>query len=150
MTHLDLEKYIFDHIPIVKKNHFAIRTDSDLRVSVHGKLQEHYNHRNTAFGGSLGTTLTVAAWGYVRLLMEKLGLESVIVIQKQEIDFLKPVKKDFKAVSEEPDAENLSRFSDALNRFGKARLLVKAAVFQEEETEKLAIFQGEFVVVRKK
>jgi thioesterase domain-containing protein len=49
------------------------------------------NHQQTAFAGSLNALCTIAGWGYVFLLLKKLGRSGNIVIHRSQIKYLEPV-----------------------------------------------------------
>jgi thioesterase domain-containing protein len=148
MQTTDLEEYIYEHIPIVKTNNFKIQVLEENTIQVKGSYKEHINHRNSVFGGSLGTALTLSAWGYVRQLMEANNIKkSIIVIKKQEVEYPKPVTKDFISLSRPIDQDALNKALAMLRKFNKCRLYIEAYVTHENETEILTTFKGEFVVV---
>ncbi len=158
----DIETYIYEHIPIVKANGFSISDDDTPYARVGGKLIDHVNHRNSAFGGSLSTALILAAWATVRNLIREAGYpHGVIVIQTQTIKFLDPVLSDFTARVAEISPRTLARFTAMLAKFGKARLEIEAGIYPETPqndergtevkvgNKALATFCGDFVVVLK-
>lgn len=145
---MDLQQYVYEHIPIIKTNNFKIEVKDKNIVCVKGSYQEHINHRESVFGGSLSTALTLSAWGYVRLLMEDKNLaKAIIVIKRQEVEYLKPVTKDFVSYSKPVEPEALTKFFTTLTKFKKARLNIEAYVTHAEDGDILTNFQGEFVVV---
>lgn len=54
-------------------------------------LNPNRNHQQTAFAGSLNALCTIAGWGYVFLLLRKLGRQGNIVIHRSNIKYLQPV-----------------------------------------------------------
>src|SRR3954453_23349947 len=54
-------------------------------------LNPNRNHQQTAFAGSLNALCTIAGWGYVFLLLRKLGRGGNIVIHRSQIKYLEPV-----------------------------------------------------------
>ena len=145
---MDLQKYVYEHIPIIKTNNFKIEVKDKVIVCVKGLYQEHINHRESVFGGSLSTALTLSAWGYIRLLMENKGLaKAIIVVKRQEVEYLKPVTRDFVSYSRPVAAEDLAKFFTMLKKFKKGRLHIEAYVTHENDPAVLTRFKGEFVVV---
>ncbi len=143
----DLQRYIAEHIPIVARNGFRIDAGPE-GPSVLGTYRDHINHRNSVFGGSLSNALILASWAAVRTLVVNRGLTgATVVIQSQTVDFLKPVVRDFRARASALGERETTRFFALLDRFGKGRLIVDAVVTHQDDSEELARFRGEFVVV---
>jgi thioesterase domain-containing protein len=147
MTAHELQEYVESHIPIVKANGFTVLEVRPDRVSVGGRLADHVNHRDSVFGGSLSSALILAAWGRVRQWTETFDPAAVIVIAEQRVRFGLPVLADFEAFSRPLAPEVLTRARILLNRFGKARFAVEAAVVHRGGSDVRAEFSGDFVVV---
>jgi len=146
----DIQDYIFSHIPIVKTNGFEIQAQQGNKILVFGKLKDHINHRNSVFGGSISTALTLAAWAGVRSLIPQHQRSStVVVIQSQKVEFTKPVLADFLAENETISEQKVARLFSNLDRFGKARITVKAHLVHTGESDFRAHFVGDFVIVRR-
>ena len=146
----DVQAYIYEHIPVVEKNAFAIETGDTPYVAVKARLADHFNHRNTAFGGSLSTALILCSWASVRAILKARGIDDgTIVIQSQIVSFDKPVTEDFTARATPLTDDRLNRFISMLEKFGKSRLKVEANVTQSGDDASRAKFVGEFVVLRK-
>lgn len=150
MNAQELQRYIYDHIPIIAANHFMIERITTDQVFVRGSYREHINHRDSVFGGSISTIMTLAAWSRVRLIMEDIDPGAVIVIQNSHVDFLAPVLADFTAVNRVLDGDELSRLRASLERFGKGRVSVSVDVRDDNSETVLAQFRGDFVIVIKK
>lgn len=158
MNARELETYLYEHIPVVKRNNFTVESADDTGVVVAGAFEEHVNHRNSVFGGSISTAATLAAWSLVRIIMERIEPGAVIVVQRQSVIFKKPMVKDFAAVSRSPGQASISRFESVYRKFGRARLSVEVDVLHAGDlktgagggAEVLAEYTGEFVVVRGK
>jgi len=148
MTREQLQVYVDEHIPIVKANGFTIAEARPDRVVVAGRLADHVNHRNSAFGGSLSTALILAAWARVRQWTDSFDPAAVIVIAEQQVTFGQPVLADFLASSLPLADETLARAWTMLGRFGKARFTVEAVVTHATDSEVRAQFSGVFVVVK--
>jgi len=147
----DLQKYIYEHIPIVQKNLLEIKKDDSGSVYIRGFYKDHINHRNSVFGGSISTALILSAWANVRDLLLSRGIANgIIVIQSEEIKFLQLVNKDFIARIQPIHDEKKHKFIGMLNKFGKSRIKIEAILTHENETEPLAHFFGDFVVVLNK
>ena len=151
MENEDLQKYIYEHIPIVQKNLLEIKKTDSGSIFIRGFYKDHINHRNSVFGGSISTALILAAWANVRDLLLSQGITNgIIVIQSEEIKFLQPVNRDFIARIQSVSEDKKHKFSAMLNKFGKSRIKIEAVLTHENEQETLAHFLGDFVVVLNK
>jgi thioesterase domain-containing protein len=134
MNARELQDYIYDHIPVVGVNQLEIEgIDGDV-VSVRGRYDLHINHRNSVFGGSIGTATTLASWAQMRMFMEHEGLadRAVIVVQRHSVDFLLPVLTDFTARGQTIAPDDKERFMSILHRHKRAKLEVSAELRDEK------------------
>ena len=149
MTKDELQDYVYRHIPIVRLNKLVIRGIDNHSVSVEGRFADHVNHRDSVFGGTISTAMTVAAWAQVELLMNDIEPGADVVVQRQTVEFVLPVLEDFIATSCEPDADAVGTFTDSYRSHGRAKLTVNAELRCAGDTEPRALFSGQFVVRRR-
>lgn len=129
MIDSELQQYIYEHIPIVKTSKFLIHRERSGLIFVTADLHTHYNHQMTAFGGSLSTALTLAAWANVRDIALSTGRKDlVVVIQSQQIRFSRPVSGDFSAHILPIAAGERDRFTQMLMKSGKAGLSIEGEI----------------------
>lgn len=148
MEAAQLQTYIEEHLPVVARNGFTIADCQDHLVTVIGNYHDHVNHVQTVFGGSISMALTVAAWAHVRSLMDSVAHQVAIVVRRQQVDFDRPVKTDFRAVTLPHPAGDVETFQQRFSQKGKARLTVRAALY-DDHNEPCATFEGQFVVLQK-
>lgn len=143
-----IEKYILEHIPISKALGIRLEFGKNNEVIVAAPFANNINHKKTVFGGSLHAVATLACWGFAyKNLIDLLG-SIEIVISHSEINYLLPVKSNFKAICEAPDEAVWKKFCFILDKKGKARIQLKAKIFQEND---LAVnYVGTFVVLKTK
>lgn len=121
---MELEAYLYEHIPIsAAMGVRVLETDPEIRL--HALLEANVNHRGTAFGGSLASVATLAAWSALRV---RLGDSARLVITHQTTEYLKAVEGDFLAIARLPEGEALERFLTAYHRRGRARIDVEARI----------------------
>jgi thioesterase domain-containing protein len=149
MDYLELQEYIYSHIPIVKDMEFELGEIVNDNITVIGKFNKHINHRNSVFGGSINSIMTLAGWAKVKIMMDKISEGAVIVIKSCTTDFIKPVLDDFEAVTESTTDEEYAKFLRIYERKGRARIDIRVNLYEKGKKERLATFIGEFVVVRK-
>ena len=66
--------------------------DGHLRLSA--PLAANVNDKGCAFGGSLVSLMTIAAWGLVSLELAQAGIEADIYVADSRVRYLKPVYED--------------------------------------------------------
>ena len=147
---VDLESYICNNIPIFGVSKFAIMENNCGTVSVSGRYADHYNHKKTVFGGSISTSLMISAWCQAMVIVRdrfsvSLGDAAGFVVKHQEVDYLKPVEKDFVSTSILPSFDVEKTFFDGLIKHGKNSLVIEAVLLQAGDARVKAHFRGEFV-----
>lgn len=124
----EITAYLHAHIPITRSlGASAVGYDgATLRLSA--PLAPNLNHAGTAFGGSLSALAVLAGWGLVHLNLRERGVPSRLVVQRSTLEFLAPVDGDFTATAALPSPEAWERFLATLDRHGRARVTVPAAI----------------------
>lgn len=149
MNKYELQNYIVKNIPIVKEMGFIIEDIGDNQVIVSGEYKKHINHTNSVFGGSISSVMTLAGWGRVRILIEDIDKNAVILIKSNSTDFIKPVVEDYIVITESLLEKDIEKFKKIYNKFGKGRIMVNAVLKHRNSNEILAEFIGEFVAIKK-
>ena len=120
--------------------------DGHLRLSA--PLAANVNDKGCAFGGSMVSLMTIAAWGLVSLVLADAGASAEVYVADSQVRYLKPVFQDIEVEAKFDDdgdrltlAETLSRQGRAGARLRVRTLLVDGAV--------AATFSGRFVAIGK-
>jgi thioesterase domain-containing protein len=139
----DIEHYLHEHIPLSGAMGVRVVSASLQTVRLGAPLAPNINHRATVFGGSASALAILAAWTllYVRLKAE--GISARLVIQRNSMDYEKPMADDFTAEARSPDDAVWEKFSKTLQRKGRARIEVMS--WLECRGEKTGELHGEFV-----
>lgn len=145
MTKEELYKKLTKDIPLTQHLGFDIVTATPSQVHLHARLDKNINHKGTAFGGSIYTLSVLAAYSlvYLGLDQEKIQTNN-IVIQKGEIQYLKPVTGDFDIICDFNDTQAYQKFFYCLERWKKVREIMKVEV--KCQGELCARLDGVFVV----
>jgi thioesterase domain-containing protein len=146
MTGAELEAYLRTRIPLSGAMQVHVRSIEEDALRLAAPLAPNINHRETVFGGSAAAVAMLAAWGllYVRLARE--SEPARLVIQRCEMEFLRPIESDFDAVSRIDRGADWIRFLDTLRRRGRARVTVR--VLLDCDGVRVGEFVGEFVALR--
>jgi thioesterase domain-containing protein len=140
------QDYLYNHIPITR--HLQVHVDSydghSIRLSA--PLAANINHRDTVFGGSLATVAILTGWTIIHLALLEEKIESRLVIQKSEMEFLEPALTDFYAECTLP-TDGWLFFLKMLQQKGKARITLHTTLFSNSVL--VGEHDGIYVAVRK-
>jgi thioesterase domain-containing protein len=137
-------------IPLAKAMGVGVEVSDDRALVLTAPKEQNKNSLNTAFGGSLVALATLAGYGVVWELMkdEKKTDKPVwhIVVKESRAAYRRPVIGDLRAICERPAQAAIAEFKEALARYGKAKLKLRASII---ENGSVAVdVQAAFVVSR--
>lgn len=140
-----LEKYVHEHIPLSKAMGVQVVAIGGGSVTLRAPLEPNINHRDTVFGGSASALAILAAWSLLHTRLVKEGMNTRLVIQRNTMEYTRPIPGEFAATATLPEQGEWDRFLRTLERRGRARLQVEAVV--EGESGPAAKLTGEFVAM---
>ncbi len=134
------ELFLHEMIPLAKAMGVGVELSDDRALTLTAPKEQNKNSLNTAFGGSLVSIATLAGYGVVWELMrtdkkspdEKTSWH--IVVKESRAAYRKPVIGDLRAICERPAQAAISEFKEALARYGKAKLKLRARVVENGTT----------------
>lgn len=131
MTPHELQTYLHTHIPLSAAMQVEVRKATPECVELHAPLAPNVNHRGTAFGGSIATLATLAGWSLLRVRLD--GMKSLphLVIQRNTMEFLRPIPGEFSARVRFPADADWPGFQAKLAERGKARLPLQVEVLSD-------------------
>jgi thioesterase domain-containing protein len=144
------ELFLHEMIPLAKAMDVGVEVSDEQRLILTAPKEPNRNSLNTAFGGSLVSLATLAGYGVVWELMreDKDGVKPKwhIVVKESRAAYRRPVIGDLRAICERPAQAAIAEFKEALSRYGKAKLKLKASII---ENGSVAVdVQAAFVVTR--
>lgn len=142
---LALQRYLHERIVQSKSMGVAVAEVSPARVVLTAPLAPNLNVHGTVFGGSASSVAMLAAWSLLYTLLKTHDIPAELVIHSSHVEFRAPIKGEFRAVAQAPDAEAWSSFEHTLARKGRAR--IKIAVDVEFAGSTAAHLEGMFVAV---
>lgn len=98
------------------------------RLRLHAPLASNINDKGCAFGGSLGSLMTLAGWGLIVLWLAEAGLEADVFVADSETRYRAPLYADLETTAELAEGESREDFLSTLRRRGRARIAVRAVV----------------------
>lgn len=142
---VSFQKRLNTEIPLSTALQIEVKRVEELGVELTAPLAPNINHKGSAFGGSANSVAVAACWSLITGFVE---LEQIpcdfIVIADSQMDYIKPIKSDFRAIAEwESDAER-EKFVQTLRRKGRARAHLMARLSTPEDGI-CAEFHGRFV-----
>jgi thioesterase domain-containing protein len=145
MTHHQLERYLYKHIPLSAAMQVSVQKMTAKSLTLHAPLVPNINHQQTVFGGSASTLAILSAWSLLHTRLAEEGIASQLVIQRNEMAYLKPMTEDFTATAALVDEQDWARFLKMLRRKGKARIRVAAVLYSGQLLA--GKFSGEYVAL---
>jgi thioesterase domain-containing protein len=140
---IELEQYLHAQIPLSKAMALSVLSVSEDAVVLRAPLAPNINHSDAVFGGSAAALATLAAWSLPFVRLRAAGRANRLVIQRNTMEYLRPMTGEFAARSAFADPDAWPRFIRTLTRKGLARIAVTAELeFAGEVTGR---FSGEFV-----
>ncbi len=91
-------------------------------------LARHVNDKGCAFGGSLVSLMTLAAWGVATLRLEQAGIEAEVFVADSEVRYRAPLFDDLLAEAWLADDGDWTNFLAALGARGRAGIRLAACV----------------------
>ena len=140
-----IRAYLYEHIPLSKAMEVEIVKVTQELVILAAPIKPNINHRSTVFGGSASALAILSAWTLVNFRLQGEGIFSRLVIQKNSINYDKPIVDDFEAVCTLNEPEIWTRFVKTLQRKKKSRITVNSILQCQGET--LGELTGVFVAL---
>lgn len=142
---LALQRYLHERIVQSESMGVTVAEVSPSRVVLSAPLAPNLNVHGTVFGGSASSVAMLAAWSLLHTLLKTHDIPAELVIHSSHVEFRAPIKGDFRAVAQAPDAQAWSNFEHMLSRKGRAR--IKVVVDVEFAGATAARLEGMFVAV---
>jgi len=141
----ELEQYLHLHIPLSRAMALEVVSVSESAIVLRAPLAPNINHSDTVFGGSAAALAILAAWSLLHVRLRAAGIASRLVIQRNTMEYQRPIGGEFTARASLAEREPWERFSLTLARRGRARIAVPAVL--EHADDIAARFSGEFVAL---
>jgi thioesterase domain-containing protein len=122
----------------------------DDRLRLSAPLAPNGNDKGCAFGGSLGSLMTLAAWALTTVELAAAGFDDVeVYVQDSRLHYLAPLYDDLVADAWLADGQAWTDFVARFRERGKARANLQAQVLRADGAVATR-FEGRFVALRPK
>jgi len=118
-------------------------------LSVTAPLANNVNDKACAFGGSLVSVMTMAAWGLLSESCRRKNIDADVFIADSQIRFLAPVFGDLQAEASLHTDTQWDAFFQTLLSKGRARAITQASI-KGEQGQTLCEMTARFAAIRKK
>jgi thioesterase domain-containing protein len=125
LRHLDAH---YQAMPPVAAMRTSIAGYDGQRLRLHAPLSANVNDKGCAFGGSLGSLMTLAAWGLVTLRVQAADMQADVFVADSRIRYLAPLFADLTAEAELEPSASWDEFLATLRERGRARTELVARV----------------------
>lgn len=143
-----LETYLRREIPLTVPMGLAVVEASPTRVVLSAALAPNTNHQRTAFGGSVAAIATLAAWSLLHLRCRARGKATDLVIQRSEMDYIRPIRETLRAVCDFEDEALWEGTLERLERRGRARIEIQSRLEVADGAD-AARFRGRFALMER-
>jgi len=118
------------------------------RLRLAAPLAANVNDKGCAFGGSLASAMTLAAWGCASLALDAAGFaDAEVYVQDSQLRYLAPLYDDLVACAQLAPEQDWAGFIKSYRERGKARAQLVAEI-RCADGRVAASFEGRFVALR--
>ncbi|MBS3959153.1 MAG: YiiD C-terminal domain-containing protein [Xanthomonadaceae bacterium] len=118
------------------------------RIRLAAPLARNFNDKGCAFGGSLASILTLAAWGALEVALHRAGEDVDLYIADSRLEYLAPLYDELQAEAGLPDAETLATLRAKLAARGRGGLTMQAEA-RDASGRLVARLEGRYAAVRR-
>ncbi len=121
----EVQDYLTSKIPMTSILKFQLLGFTD-GITAALPLAPNLNDKKTGFAGSLNAGLNLAGWAQTQMICSRFGLDTEVVLFRQESEFRAPVTKDVFIQIQGPTDDQINHFIGCLKakKKGKIRLQV--------------------------
>ncbi len=91
-------------------------------------LTRHVNDKGCAFGGSMGSMMTLAGWGLVTMRLQGVGIAADVFVAESTVRYLAPLFDDLVAEARLADDASWDTLITRLRETGRARIHIQSDV----------------------
>jgi thioesterase domain-containing protein len=126
----------------------AVRLDAGV-LSVSAPLANNVNDKECAFGGSLVSVMTMAAWGLLSEMCRREQTVADVYIADTQVRFRAPLFGDLKAEASLHQDTDWNVFLQTLQSKGRARAVIQA-IIKNEQGQTMCEMTARFAAIRSK
>ncbi|MBW8308240.1 MAG: thioesterase domain-containing protein [Candidatus Paracaedibacteraceae bacterium] len=142
-----LRNFMAEKVPVTSAMAIEVVDSSVKGVTLKASIEANINDKGVAFGGSLFSAASLCSWAVIDFILKQNHLEANIFVHTSQSKFSAPVLSDFTVFCPAPSKEQIATFLNSFNRKGRARLTLRATIYENE----MLAFESvsDFVAVKK-
>lgn len=125
---LDALGHLLADMPPVAAMAVRVAGYDGTRLRLQAPLAANVNDKDCAFGGSLASLMTLAAWGWLMLKCAEAGIGAEVYVADSHLRYLAPVVADLEAEAALGEGEDWPSVLRCLAERGRARVHMQAVV----------------------
>lgn len=141
-----LTQFMETHLPIAADLGLQLSNYDGEQLVLSAPLTPNINDKATAFGGSIYCVCVMSCWGMVYLKALEHGIvKPSVVVSHAEIDYVRPVDTDIKAVCQLSNPGYFDTFFESYQERGKAKIDLYSTIGDADRP--LVKFSGQFALI---
>ena len=144
---LDALERKLQSMPPVRALQLRIAAFDGDTLTLAAPLAANVNDKGSAFGGSLASAMTLAAWGLATLELQSAGFDAEVYVQDSTLRYLTPLYEDLQVQARLAPDQTWRDFVAAFAARGKARATVLADA-RDAAGNVVTSFEGRFVALK--
>jgi thioesterase domain-containing protein len=113
--------------PVVAMQASIVGLEADC-LRMRAPLGANVNDKDSAFGGSLASLMTLCGWGLVTQRLQELDVVAEVFVADSQVRYLSPLHADLAAEARLAEGESWDSFICTLSKRGRARIGLQAKV----------------------
>lgn len=134
--------------PVLAQGVRVLHLDAQM-LRLGAPLALNVNDKACAFGGSLASLLTLAAWGALENALNARGIQADVYIADSELRYLAPLYGDLVAEAPVPDAAAIEALIGKLAERGRGGIVMEASA-RNAEGQLVTTLSGRYAAVAKR
>ena len=132
--------------PVAAMQIRAVACDGE-QIYLHAPLSANVNDKHCAFGGSLASVMTVAAWGLLTWRLGQAGISAEVYVADSQLRYLAPLQEDLLGEGQFATGENWPGFLRCFQERGRARIGLQARI-RDSQGRAVAEMTARFAALR--
>lgn len=141
-----LERELLAQIPLARAMALRVVAHAGESLTLAAPLAPNINDKGCAFGGSLASVMTLAAWALMSIRLEDAGHHAEVYVQDSTVRYLAPLYGDIQAEAWLQDGQDWGEVIAGFAARGKARARLQGEI-RDASGQLCCSFEGRFVAL---
>ena len=137
---------LLDAMPPVRALGVRVARSDETTVALEAPLALNVNDKACAFGGSLASLLTLAAWGALESALHRRGVKAEVFVADSQLAYAAPLYDDLRVEAAVPDAAAVDALLEKLAQRGRGGIALEARA-SDSEGQVVTTLRGRYAAV---